>query len=144
MTTGKGMDQMSKDTRPWITIYPDYPRAFAWFLRPCDESELESYLGPNCGDLYPLKGSGCFEDVELPTWLAQRFCVWMDKWEELEERNSGTSMYEDHVTDEERAIDDEGIALTRELKKLYGDKYRFRYSYAWRWILPSEKGWLIV
>jgi hypothetical protein len=64
----------------------------------------------------------------------------MDKWEEFDwsERMSDD---ESDISDEEQAIDNEGIELTRELKKLYGDKYRFRYSFAWRF---GPKDWVIV
>ena len=64
----------------------------------------------------------------------------MDKWDEFD-RNDRMSDWEDSITDEERAIDDEGIDLTRELKELYGDKYRFRYSFAWRF---DPKDWVVV
>ena len=64
----------------------------------------------------------------------------MDKWEEYG-WNGKMSDFEDNITDEERAIDDEGVELTRELKKRYGDKYRFRYSFAWR---SGSKDWIVV
>lgn len=128
------------DTRPWITIFPDSPRAFAWFLPPCNESELDSFVGPCCGHLYPKECRGAFADEELPPWIVMRFCAWMDKWDEFD-RNGRMSDDESNITDEEQAIDDEGVELTRELKKLYGDKYRFRYSYAWRY---GPKDWVVV
>ena len=128
------------DTRPWITIFPDSPRAFAWFLPPCNESELDSYVGPCCGALFPNEKRGFCRDEELPTWLVMRFCAWMDKWAEFD-MSDRMSDDEDAITDEERAIDDEGVALTRELKKLYGNKYRFRYSFAWRY---GPKDWVVV
>ena len=128
------------DTRPWITIFPDSPRAFAWFLPPCNESELHSYVGGCCGILWPKECQGKFQNEELPMWLTIRFCAWMDKWAEFD-MSDRMSDDEDAITDEERAIDDEGIALTRELKKLYGDKYRFRYSFAWRY---GPKDWVVV
>ena len=128
------------DTRQWITIFPDFPRAFAWVLPPCNESELDPYVGLCCGDLFPKDSRGFLRDEELPTWLTMRFCAWMDKWEEYE-WSGRMSDLENHITDEEREIDDEGIELTRELKKLYGDKYRFRYSYAWR---HGPKDWVVV
>ena len=128
------------DTRPWITIFPDSPRAFAWFLPPCNESELDSHVGQCCGDLLPSDWPGEFADEELPMWLTMRFCAWMDKWEEFD-MSDRMSDDEDAITDEERAIDDEGVELTRELKKLYGDKYRFRYSFAWR---HGPKDWIVV
>ena len=129
-----------KDTRQWITIFPDFPRAFAWVLQPCNESKLDSYVGQCCGDLFPEDSRGFLLDEELPMWLTMRFCAWMDKWEE-HEWSGRMSDIENHITDEERAIDDEGIELTRELKKLYGDKYRFRYSYVWR---CGSKDWVVV
>ena len=128
------------DTRPWITIFPDFPRAFAWFLPPCDETELGSHLGPCCGDLFPEENRGFFQDEELPMCLAMRFCAWMDKWEEFV-WSDRMSEDESSISDEEQAIEDEGIELTRELKKLYGDKYRFRYSFAWR---CGPKDWVVV
>ena len=64
----------------------------------------------------------------------------MDKWEEFD-MSDRMSDYESNATDEERAIDDEGVELTRELKKLYGDKYRFRYSFAWR---HEANDWVVV
>ncbi len=45
------------------------------------------------------------------------------------------------LSDEELAIDDEGVELTRELKRLFGDQYRFRYSYAWRY---DRNDWVVV
>lgn len=137
---------MGKDTRPWITVCAEYEGAFAWFCEPCDESELDGYIGSNCGDLYTQKRRGIFEEEELPRWLAERFCKWIIKWQEIDKRNdaTGNDFNRDYATEEEMAVDDEGVELTKELKKLYGDKYRFRYSYAWRWRFPSEKGWVIV
>ena len=133
------------DSRPWITIFPDYPRAFAWFLPPCNESKLNSYVGSCCGDLFSKDNQGFFRDEQLPTWLTMRFCAWMDKWEEYERRGRMSdlenSILENSIKGEERAINDEGIELTRELKKLYGDKYRFRYSFAWRY---GPKDWVVV
>ena len=128
------------DTRPWITILPDYPRAFAWVLPPCNESELDSYVGPCCGDLFPKENRGFFQDEELPSWLTMRFCAWMDKWEEFD-LSGRMSDDESNISQEERAIDTEGIELTQELKKLFGDKYRFRYSFAWR---CSPNDWVVV
>ena len=128
------------DTRPWITIFPEYPRAFAWVLPSCNESELDSYVGPCCGDLFPDESRGFFQDEELPPWLTMRFCAWMDKWEELD-LSGRMSEDESNISEEERAIDTEGIELTRELKKLFGDKYRFRYSFAWR---CGPKDWVVV
>ena len=127
-------------TRPWITIFPDYPRAFAWFLPPCNESNLDSYVGPCCGALIPDANRGYFKDEELPMWLTMRFCAWMDKWEEFD-LSGRMSDYESNISEEERAIDAEGIELTRELKQLFGDKYRFRYSFAWR---CGPKDWVVV
>ena len=72
--------------------------------------------------------------------LAMRFCAWMDKWEEFV-WSDRMSEDESSISDEEQAIEDEGIELTRELKKLYGDKYRFRYSFAWR---CGPKDWVVV
>ena len=54
------------DSRPWITIFPDYPRAFAWFLPTCPESELDSYVGGCCGILWPKECQGGFKDEEIP------------------------------------------------------------------------------
>ena len=98
------------DTRPWITIFPDHPRAFAWFLPPCNESELDSHVGHCCGDLLPNEWPGEFADEELPMWLTIRFCEWMDKWTEFD-MSDRMSDDEDAITDEERAIDDEGQRL---------------------------------
>ena len=128
------------DTRPWITIFPDYPRAFAWFRCPCNESSLDSHIGFSCGDLDSRKCRGVIEDNELPIWLTMRFRSWMDKWEKYDQSDS-TNANEEIDSEEERAIDDEGIELTHELKKLYGDKYRFRYSFAWR---HGPMDWIIV
>ena len=129
----------NRDQRPWITIFPDHPRAFAWIRRPCDEAELDSYVGQCCGDLFPSESRGSFSDEELPMWLVERLCSWMDRWEEFD---MGERMSDDEsdITGEERAIDDEGVELTRELKKLYGDKYRFRYSFAWR---HEQEDWVV-
>lgn len=35
------------------------------------------------------------------------------------------------------AVDAEGVEITKELKRLYGYKYLFRYSYAWNstWVI---------
>ena len=79
-------------------------------------------------------------DEELPMWLVERFCSWMDRWEVFD---MGGRMSDDEsdITSEERAIDDEGLELTRELKKLYGDKYRFRYSFVWG---HEPKDWVVV
>ena len=134
-----------KDTRPWMTIFPDYPGAFAWILPPCDESELDSGVGGCCGDLYPLENQGDMNGERLPEWLARRFCSWIDRWYELD-TSDRISDCEDNPSVEELAIDNEGIELTKELKKLYGDKYRFRYSYAWRndaW-REGERDWVVV
>ena len=128
------------DTRPWITIFPDHPRAFAWLLPPCNETELTSYVGPCYGDLYPNESRAVIGSEELPEWLMRRFCAWMDRWDEFD-TSDRMSNYEDNSSDEELAIDNEGMELTRELKNLYGDKYRFRYSYAWR---HGEGDWIVV
>lgn len=138
--TDKFAMSSQRDSRPWITIFPDHPRAFAWIRRPCDESELDSYVGPCCGDLFLQESRGGFRDEELPMWLAERFCSWMNRWEDFD---MGDRMSDDEndITGEEQAIDDEGIELTRELKKLYGEKYRFRYSVAWR---HGPKDWVVV
>ena len=73
-------------------------------------------------------------------WLTMRFCSWMDKWVAFDMSDRKTDD-EDDISDEERAIDDEGVELTRELKKLYGNKYRFRYAFAWR---HGPKSWIVV
>ena len=128
------------DLRPWITIFPDYPRAFAWIHHPCNESELDSYVGTCYGELYPGERRGVLGGEELPMWLTMRLCLWMDKWEEFDISDRKNDN-EDDISDEERAIDDEGVVLARELKKLYGGKYRFRYSFAWR---HGSKDWVVV
>ena len=64
----------------------------------------------------------------------------MDKWYEFD-TSDRMSDYEDNPSDEELAIDNEGMGLARELKNLYGDKYRFRYSYAWR---HGKGDWIVV
>ena len=77
---------------------------------------------------------------QLPQPIVERLCSWMDKWEELD-MSERRSDYESNPTDEELAIDNEGVELTKELKKLYGDKYRFRYAFAWRYF---ENCWIVV
>ena len=100
------------DTRPWITIFPDHPRAFAWLLPPCNETELTSYVGPCYGDLYPNESRAVIGSEELPEWLMRRFCAWMDRWDEFD-TSDRMSNYEDNSSDEELAIDNEGMELTR-------------------------------
>lgn len=73
-------------------------------------------------------------------WLTMRFCAWMDKWDEFD-RSDRLSDDADNITDKELAIDEEGVELTLELKRLYGNKYRFRYSFAWRY---GPKDWVAV
>jgi hypothetical protein len=135
----ENLDNFS-DMRPWITIFPDYPCAFAWYLPPCHESELTSYVGPCYGDVYPNEGRAEMGGEELPEWLMRRFSAWMEKWQDFD-MSDKLSDFEENPSDEELAIDNEGIELTRELKNLYGDKYRFRYSYAWRY---RDGDWIVV
>lgn len=129
-----------KDSLPWITVFPDYPRAFAWRRPPCAESELTSSVGLCCGCIETVGHQAMLDNNKLPKWLAQRFSSWMDKWEELD-MNGEISDLEECATKEERAIDDEGVELTKALKSLYGDKYRFRYSFAWRY---NDGDWIVV
>ena len=129
-----------RDLRPWITIFPDYPRAFAWIRRPCDKVELDSYVGPCFGDIYPAEHRATMGEEELPMWLVERFSAWMDKWEDFD-MGDRMSDYEDAPSEEELAIDNEGVELTKELANLYGGKYRFRYSFAWR---HNDGDWIVV
>ncbi len=129
-----------KDALPWITVFPDFPCVFAWRLPPCDESELTSYVGGCCGYIYPMEHRAILVNNELPVWLVNLFCSWMDKWKELDTSGEFSDL-EECPTEKENAIDYEGVELTKALKTLYGDKYRFRYAFAWR---HNDGDWIVV
>lgn len=140
---------MDDEGKPRITIFPEHADSFAWLMPPCEEDELDICLGADFGDacrgvLYTEEG-----EKDLPQWLKERLSIWMDKWIDLDIRIMGMENFQDVPSEEVLAIDAEGVALTKELKKLFGDKYRFRYEYAWVWYpwnrrLYGNAGWIVV
>lgn len=131
--------------KEWMTIFPDYPYAFAWIRSACDESTLDSYVGGCCGDAYPSECRADMDGIELSQKLAEKVCSWMAHWRIVSDR------YIEQVSDgddadialepERNAVDQEGLQVARMLKAEYGDRYRFRYSRAFHFY---EKNWEVV
>lgn len=130
---------MEESDKQWVTVYPDYPRTFAWLRKPIAASHLDTGVGGDFGFSDLDDGSAELGDDVLPNELAARISRWMDDWGKIEDRLRDFDSEEDYeaALKDGKAVDAEGLEITKELKKLYGYKYRFRYSYAWNstWVI---------
>ncbi|MGN0852352.1 MAG: hypothetical protein ACI4Q3_03130 [Kiritimatiellia bacterium] len=131
-----------KDSRPWITIFPDYPRAFAWHRKAVDEDCLDSYVGAICGEI-GVDDTVRFEDDVIQDGLAGRIKEWLGHWLGIEDRliASPDEKSYDEIMKDGKAVDNEGLEIAREMKRRYGAKFRFRYSRAWE---HGDKDWVVI
>lgn len=132
----------NKDSRPWITVFPDYPRAFAWRRRAIDEDSLDSRVGGICGEIDVNEIVQFNEDV-IQDELAGRIKEWLGHWLGIEDRliaSTDEKSY-DEAMEDGKVVDDEGLEIAREMKRRYGDRFRFRYSRAWE---HGDKDWVVV
>lgn len=131
-----------KDSRPWITIFPDYPRAFAWHRKAVAEDSLDSFVGGICGEI-DVDGVVRFNGDVIQDGFAGRIKEWLGHWLGIEDRLNASSDEEsyDETMKDGKAVDDEGLEIAREMKRRYGDRFRFRYSRAWE---HGDKDWVVV
>jgi len=131
------------DGHKWLTVFPDYPFAFAWLLDACPEGELKGYVGACYGDANPARNVATLGSEPVEPGLAEKICRWMERWRVVDEKLLGLEegCDEKSVEAEQRAVDDEGLAIARLLKADYGDKFRVRYAYAWK---HGERDWIVV
>ena len=128
--------------KDWITIFPDYPRAFAWHRKAVDEKSLDSSVGGLCGEI-SVDGTVLFNGEVIEGNLAERIKGWMERWLAIEDRliaSTDEKSYEDAIKDG-GTVDDDGIEIAKEMKSRYGDRFRFRYSRAWE---HGDIDWTVV
>lgn len=140
------MEEKDKD---WITIFPDWPMAFAWHRKACNADELGSGVGDGCGDVIS-ETEAYVEDVDLPQGISKRLWDWIIRWQDFDDsvRNTETPDW-----DAEYAIDMEGIEIAKLIKAEIGERYRIRYERCYGYAkdgYPMErppfngKGWVVV
>ena len=127
------MSEKTQDNRKWLSIFPDYPYAFAWLRAACSEEELTSAVGGWYGDADPSENRADIGDFMVEPELAEKNCRWMEHWRLVEDKINGADEeeYENVLATDGRAVDLEGIEIARLIKARYSDTYRVRYSYAW-------------